>query len=243
VTGCDDMRTDLGAYVLGALDPDEAAAMRRHLLECPECANERDALAPLPGLLTLAGGAEAAVNEPLSLAFEERLLDAYAREHALPPPSRRRRIGGLPSRLRPRRIAVGLAALAAAAAAAFGIATLGDDDSGGGGQRAYDIAFRSVGAPGASGHANLKGGASGTTVQLWVKGLPRDKDAVYEVLCDAEAWTASAGTFRTDADGRAVVVVTTALRKNEYNAIRIVRRSHAADGRLVRRDMLAARIS
>ena len=81
----------LGAYVLGALDPDEAAAVRRHLQECPECAAERDALAPLPGLLSLAGGAEAAVNEPLSAAFEERLLDAYAREHS--PPRRRRRIG------------------------------------------------------------------------------------------------------------------------------------------------------
>jgi hypothetical protein len=80
-------------------------------------------------------------------------------------------------------------------------------------------------------------------VHLWVKGLPRDKDAVYEVLCDAEAWTASAGTFRTDADGHAYVVLTTALRRNEYNAIRIVRRSHAADGRLVRRDVLAAKLS
>ena len=132
--------------------------------------------------------------------------------------------------------------MVAAAAAAFGIAVLGDDDSGGG-PAGYDVAFRSIGHPGASGRANLEGGGSGTTVHLWVKGLPRDKDAVYEVLCDAEAWTASAGTFRTDADGHAYVVLTTALRKNEYNAIRIVRRSHAPDGRLVRRDVLAARLS
>jgi hypothetical protein len=239
-THCDDLRRSLGAYVLGALDPDEAAAVRRHLQECPECAAERDALQPLPGLLALADGAEAAVNEPLSPAFEERLLDAYARDHAALAPHRRR-IGGLRRRLRPRWLAVGAAAVAAAAAAAIGIAMLGGDEDTG--LQGYDVAFRSVGAPGAEGHAKLEGGGGGTTVHLWVKGLPRDKDAVYEVLCDAEAWTASAGTFRTDSQGRAYVVLTTALRKGEYDAIRIMRRSHAPDGRLVRRAMLAARLS
>ena len=74
-------------------------------------------------------------------------------------------------------------------------------------------------------------------------GLPRDKDAVYEVLCDAESWTASAGTFRTGPDGRAYVIMTTALRRGEYDAIRIVRRAHRPDGRLVRHEVLAAKLS
>jgi Putative zinc-finger len=236
----DDLRQSLGAYVLGGLDPDEAAAVRRHLEECPECAAEADSLQSLPGLLSMADGAEAAVNEPLSPAFEERLLDAYARDTA-GAPQRRRPLSGVRRRLRPRWLAVGAATAVAAAAAALGIVVLGDDDVST--PAGYDVAFRSIAAPGASGRANLEGGGSGTTVHLWVKGLPRDKDAVYEVLCDAEAWTASAGTFRTDADGHAYVVLTTALRKNEYNAIRIVRRSHAPDGRLVRRDVLAAKLS
>ena len=59
---CEHLRSAVGAYALGALDPDEAAAVRRHLETCPECAAEHDALAPLPGLLSLAGGAEEAVN-------------------------------------------------------------------------------------------------------------------------------------------------------------------------------------
>jgi hypothetical protein len=239
MTRCDDLRHSLGAYVLGALDVDDAAAVRRHIQDCPECAAERDALSTLPGLLSLADGAEAAITEPLSAAFEERLLDAYARDNAVPPA--RRRIARLsPRRWRPRWLAAGAATVVAAAAAAFGFAVLGDDDDGG---HHYDVSFRSVEAPGAKAHANLTGGGGGTTVHLWVSGLPRDKDAVYEVLCDAQMWTASAGTFRTDADGRAVVVLTTALRKGEYDAIRIVRRSHRADGRLVRQDMLAARLS
>jgi hypothetical protein len=237
MTNCDELRQSIGAYVLGALDVDEAAAVRRHLQECPGCEAEREALDPLPGLLSLAGGAEAAVSEPLSPSFEERLLDAYASDHSQPPP-RRRRFGR--RGWRPRWVAVGAASLVAAAAIAFAVVMLGGDSETG---RHYQVAFRSIGAPGAKGHANLSGTSAGTTVHLWVSGLPRDKDAVYEVLCDAEAWTASAGTFRTDANGKAVVVVTTALRKGEYDAIRIVRRSHEPDGRLVRRDMLAARLS
>jgi hypothetical protein len=239
MTECHELRQSLGAYVLGALDGDEAAAVQRHLQECPRCAAEREALAPLPGLLSLAGGAEAAVSEPLSPAFEERLLDAYARDHKVPPA--RRRIARLrPRHWRPRWVAVGAATLVAAAAAAFGVTVIGEDE---GAAPPYDVAFHSIGAPGATGRAELIGGGGGTTLHLWVNGLPRDKDAVYEVLCDAEMWTASAGTFRTDAQGHAYVVMTTALRKGEYNAIRIVRRSHQPDGRLVRRDMLAARLS
>ena len=82
----------------------------------------------------------------------------------------------------------------------------------------------------------------GTEIHLWVRGLPA-KNAVYEVLCDAEEWTATAGTFRTDAQGRGYVVLTTALRQGEYNAIRIVRRSHRKDGRPYKRNVLTARLS
>jgi anti-sigma factor RsiW len=237
MTHCDDLRHSLGAYVLGALDVDDAAAVRRHLQECPDCSAERDALVPLPGLLSLAGGAEAAVSEPLSPAFEERLLDAYARDHAAAPV---RRIGLLRRRLRPRWLAVGAAAAVAAAAAALAIVVLGGDSDV---SHRYDVAFRSINAPGAAARADLMSGDGGTTVNLWVKGLPHDQDAVYEVLCDAEMWTATAGTFRTDSSGRAHVVLTTALRKGEYDAIRIVRRAHQPDGRLVLRDILAAKLS
>jgi anti-sigma-K factor RskA len=228
------MRTELGAYVLGALDVDEAAAVRRHLQECSECAAERDALAPLPGLLSLAGGAEAAVNEPLSPAFEERLLDAYAREHSAMP---RRRMGRLRRWLRPRWLAVGATTAVAAAAAAVAIFVIGGEESGGN----YNVAFRNVGAPGATAQARLESSDSGTTVHLLVNGLP--KDAVYEVMCDAPMWTASAGTFRTSPDGRAYVVLTTAMRRGEYDAIRIVKRGHAPDGKLIRKNILTARLS
>jgi anti-sigma factor RsiW len=37
---CEEVRTQLGAYVLGGLEPEEAAAVREHLDRCPECARE-----------------------------------------------------------------------------------------------------------------------------------------------------------------------------------------------------------
>ena len=228
------MRPALGAYVLGGLDPDEAAAVRRHLETCPECAAEHDALAPMPNLLSLAGGAEKAVAEPLSPAFEERLLDAYARDKATPP--RRRLRWRMP---RPRWLAVG-AVGAAAAAAAIAVAVIGEEQEP---TRSYEVSFQNVSGPQtARAAANLESDDEGTEIHLWVRGLPA-QEAVYEVLCDAEEWTATAGTFRTDARGRGYVVLTTALRKGEYNAIRIVRRGHRKDGRLYKRDVLTARLS
>lgn len=41
----------LGAYLLGALDPEERAAIRTHVADCPDCRRELLELAPLPGLL------------------------------------------------------------------------------------------------------------------------------------------------------------------------------------------------
>ena len=232
---CEHLRTAVGAYALGALDPDEAAAVRRHLEACPECAAVHDELAPLPGLLSLAGGAEKAVTEPLSPAFEERLLDAYARDHASSP--RRPRLKWrMPRR---RWLAVGAVGLAAVAAAFVGVQVAGNGDAGSG----YDLTFRNVGAPqGTVAKAAVESTDEGTRVKLSIRGLPRDTNAVYEVLCDAEMWTATAGTFRTDAEGHAYVIVTTAMRRDEYDAIRIVRRVRTDDG-YETRNVLTAKLS
>ena len=230
---CEHLQSAIGAYALGALDPDEAAAVRRHLETCPECAAEHDALAPLPGLLSLAGGAEEAVEQPLSPAFEERLLDAFARDRAALP--RRRLRWRLPRR---RWLAVGAVGVAAVAAAIVGLQLGAEEEP----ARAYDVTFQNVSGPAsANGRANLESDEVGTEVHLWVRGLPRE-EAVYEVLCDAPNWTATAGTFRTDAEGRAYVVLTTALRQGEYDAIRIVRRGHRKDGTLYKRDVLTAQL-
>ena len=81
----------------------------------------------------------------------------------------------------------------------------------------------------------LPGGA--TSVLPRALGLPRDPAIVYEVQCDAPGWSASAGTFRADSHGRAYVVLNTAARRGEYDAMRIVRRNRSGET-----DVLQARL-
>jgi hypothetical protein len=222
VTGCN--RPEIGGYVLGALEPEEAAAVREHLASCAECADEHAKLAGLPRLLALA--APIAEAGPPAPALEERVLDAIASERPRPRRSRR------PHLPRPK-VLVPLAAALAAAVIALVLALGGGSESPGG----FEVALKPVPGEAGSGRAVLRSGDSGIKMQLWVKGLPRDPGIVYEVHCDAPGWSASAGTFRADSHGRAYVVLNTAARRGEYDAIRIVRRSRSSET-----DVLQARL-
>jgi anti-sigma factor RsiW len=48
---CPEAATGLGAYVLGALEPDERASLEQHLRACPTCAAELAEFQALPALL------------------------------------------------------------------------------------------------------------------------------------------------------------------------------------------------
>jgi anti-sigma factor RsiW len=48
---CSDATVALGAYVLGALEPDERQQVEEHLRACPGCAAELEGFRSLPGLL------------------------------------------------------------------------------------------------------------------------------------------------------------------------------------------------
>ena len=175
---CPQLREDLGGYVLGALEPDEAARVRAHLDSCPGCAAAYRELARLPELLDLSAGLEPAALRPPP-GLEERLLDEVARESERP----RRRLP------RPRRpgawgrragLAGGVAALAAAAV--IGVVVLGDDgDGGGSGSEApgYELALRAAaGAPGASARAGLEAVRErdrGAPVGQGARGRPRGR--------------------------------------------------------------------
>jgi hypothetical protein len=49
--GCDRWRGDLGAYVIGALDRDECAAIERHLAVCLACRTDYKYLLPVRDVL------------------------------------------------------------------------------------------------------------------------------------------------------------------------------------------------
>ena len=52
IQGCVAWRDDLGVYVIGALDGEERARMRRHLAACPACRTDYEDLLPVRDWLT-----------------------------------------------------------------------------------------------------------------------------------------------------------------------------------------------
>jgi hypothetical protein len=51
VSDCAELRTSLGVYVLGAIDPAERSRLETHLEHCPSCRDELAGLAGMPALL------------------------------------------------------------------------------------------------------------------------------------------------------------------------------------------------
>jgi hypothetical protein len=228
---------DIGAYVLGALDADAERRVAAHIAECEECARAHAEIAGLPALLDLAVVTGASDEEPLPPAIEERLLDRFARERA-PAPERRRR-------WRPR-LAVALPSAVVGAAVAVAVLTqaLNFQKNAGRPPIQYQLALKPIGpAHNASARAGLRTTTEGTVVRLWLKNLPGKPGDVYEVFCDAKGWSASAGTFRVDPQGNGYVILTTAVKRGQYDEIRIVHRAHLADGTVKPYDILGARLS
>jgi hypothetical protein len=218
---CAHVRDELGGFVLAALDPAERDAVAEHLSRCPDCAAEHARLAALPALLVHADGLE--IPDAPSVV-EERVLDAIALERgARRRPRRRRR--WLPAWARGRALVAGALAGAALGAGVTAL-VLHESESA---QSPASYGLRLSGAGGASARVQLSPGRGGTEVHMWVRGLPPGGGTVYEVRCERPGWSASAGTFRADARGRAYVVLTTAARLGEYESIRVVRRPDATD--------------
>ncbi|MEA2441432.1 MAG: hypothetical protein QOH76_2856 [Thermoleophilaceae bacterium] len=233
---CDDLRPLLGGYVLGALEPDEAAAVREHLPDCPACAAEHASLAGLPALLDLATPL-VVPDEPLTPAFEEALLDRFARDHepTAPAPAERRRRRPRIAWTRPR-VAIASGLLAAALTFAT-MAALNDDPSPQTASRSYILPLRASASAPAGGklraRISLYRVRGGTGVHLWASGLPAGPGRVYEMLCEKRGWSASAGTFRADAKGRVEARLTTAARVGEYDSVRVVYRDERGHTRVV----------
>jgi hypothetical protein len=228
---CSECRTLLGGYVLHALEPDEEAQVRAHLAACDACAIEFGQLAGLPATLDAAGAVETPAEQPPP-ALEEAVLDRFAREHRgarEPGPPRKTKRTRLRERLaRPLPAALaGAVAAAAVTAALLVLPGSGDSD----GAKYTASLSGTAAAPAARATADLRVGSSGTKVQLKVRDLHGSPDNVYELWCLREdGGRVSAGTFRTDADGRANVSLTTAAVPGEYHRLGIERRHVAPPG-------------
>ena len=216
---CEDMRHDLGVYVLGALTEEEEARVREHLARCDACRDEHARLAGLRPLLDLAepGDGDRAIEQPSPL-LEDAVLAGFAEERGGGTPRRRRL--ALPSL----RVALPSAALGAAVAvvalAAAG-ALNGDDDG---------PASRSVELSGAAGSATavLAGGEPGTIIELDAKLPPSRKlGDHYEVWMTSGDYRITAGSFRVGPDGHVHVELACGGPPDAYDGIEVVREDSA----------------
>lgn len=74
--------TDLGCYLLGALEPAERAAVEAHLRGCAACRDELSALAGLPGLLSRLSPEDLLEQPPADPVVLRRALAELTRRRA-----------------------------------------------------------------------------------------------------------------------------------------------------------------
>lgn len=176
---CREWRESLGAYVLGQLPAEEAAALEAHLEGCPDCRAERESLASVARLMERADPKrieDAPVPPP---ALRDKVLAAIAEERGAGRRRRRFRYG------------LALAGATAVAAAVLALFVLpGGEEA----APARKVSFEQL-------PKRLKIGAKleprpfGTEIHLYVKGAP--SGALCRVFLEARDGTRlSAGSFR-----------------------------------------------
>lgn len=204
----EELRTALGAYLIGSLAPAERAAVERHLARCAECRAELTTLAPLPGLLG-------------------RLSPDEARSRALTPAPDllARTLDTVRARRRAERRRLLRWRLAAAAAAAVAVVAAGTSLWPSGPPAAPLVA---VAGAGAAGTGSLEARGWGTAVELDVTGLPvAPRYVAVAVARDGRGEVAA--TWGATPSGRAVVSGATAIPRAELAAVEV----RTADGRAV----------
>ncbi|WP_138444410.1 anti-sigma factor family protein [Sinomonas susongensis] len=218
-------RLALGAYLLGALDQEEARAVEAHLSTCPDCRAEVEGLETLPALLDAVPPSRAVMlgDAPVLADVPTALADTPA------PPA-------LLARVRARRRALrlrwtGALAGAAAASLALGVA-LGPVVEGAGEQRPGPTAAQSPStSPAASYSLTSSDGAEvdltlvrkgwGTELDLVCREMPSAGVFSVWVVADDGAQERAASWSSTGYAGRAVVTGATSYQLASIRSIQI----------------------
>jgi Putative zinc-finger len=216
---CDSIeRLSLGAYVLGALDPIERAAVDAHVSECAACRDELAGLAAMPGLLS-----------------RVRLEDVL---EPSPAPSRAavdRLIARLRAARRARRRRLGAAAGAVAVASiAVGAIVLGTNSTGGPGPAENAAAISASSArTGVSASFGMRSAPWGTAVRVRLRGVPPNTRCKL-IAYGRDGSREVAGTWRATYSGTADVQTATAIPRARLAAFEV---TTASGHRLVRAAM------
>ncbi len=197
---CEGWRGEIGAYVVGALEPGAGARVRRHLRTCRTCRAEFEDLVPVRDWLTKLTHADgsgagrrpgSAPLLPVRPALPMRLWPA------LPLPRPR----GLRS----------VAAVTVAAAVAVLAVVLGRP-----GTPAFQAGDRITGV---HGQARLHATAAGTEIRLVLAGLPPDERCV--LVGVSSRGTDVAATWTAKYDGSARITGTSAIPERRLTALRV----------------------
>jgi anti-sigma factor RsiW len=203
--GC--TRTDLGAYLVGSLDPAERAEVEQHLATCTDCRSEMAELAPLPGVLGRIDAAEA--RDRLLTPSPDLLSRALAAVDEHERKARRRLV-------RWKVTAAAAAVVAVLAGLVPQLITKG----------AEGTPMAVMTGVTAAGMGSMQQRAWGTAVHLELTGLPPASG--YRAYATArDGRTEVAANWGASPDGRATVVGTTAIPRNELASIEI----RTVDGR------------
>ncbi len=213
MSGCRTHGTLLGGYVLGALDPAEMEAMRRHLDTCAQCAREQRKLSRVPSLLDQIEPGDVPPPE-LSPELEEIVLDRFVRDREAPP---ERRAPGW------RRAPVLAAAAGIAAALLVALVVLLASQK-------EETAYASADLRGRGPAADTRAKAwlttvdEGTHVSLKARHLPRDRGDLFELWCiRTDGRWISGGSFMARPNGRAAAELTAAVAPGDYHKIVVTR--------------------
>jgi Putative zinc-finger len=199
---CAGWRGDIGAYVVGALSPVEAARMRRHLRNCAACRAEYEDLIPVPHWLSRMNPADGMPpRQPPDRPPPEpaRPRQRFARQRFAR------------QRFAQRRLAAAGTVIAAVAIAV--ITALSAHHPAGPGFHAADP------RTGVSGQATLRGTPTGTQISLALTGLPAGQHCILVTV--SRTGTAVAGTWTAETDGTAEITGATAIPLGRLIALRI----------------------
>jgi anti-sigma factor RsiW len=193
---CARWRGDIGAYIVGALSPAEAARVKRHLRGCAACRAEYHDLIPVRDWL---GRLDPADGMPARQPPGGPRLDSSRPPHH---PLRRRL----------------MLTSAVIAAAVVAVITAISARPGPAGFQAFDP------ATGVRGQASLHATPAGTQIELTVTGLPAGQRCTLVTV--SPAGTAVAGTWAAGYGGTARITGASAIPVSQLTALRIEAPAH-----------------
>ena len=202
MTACDEIRIELGAYALGALEPAEARRVEVHLQACDGCRSELEQLSFASSLLrTPVARAFVAETEP-----NPSLVDKAVAGVASARIAETRKV---------RRLRVAAAGTGAGLLAAIGVAVaVGTRPTDTFAPTGRTTALHASAGIAAAASVRLSGRPWGTQIDLHTERMPPlPRGAYYEVwLVRGDGTRLAAGTFRpTSPDGRARVRLAAAI--------------------------------